>query len=80
MAHGFTIKEGQTDLKPYVYEAVEALFADAAPTAAQDVAVLVTALRTVVGMLHHKATTPLERESIKIAEAAIAAHQQREGE
>ena len=51
-----------------------------APTAAQDVAGLVTALRTVVGMLHHKATTPLERESIKIAEAAIAAHQQREGE
>ena len=44
-------------------------------TAAQDVAGLVTALRTVVGMLHHKATTPLERESIKIAEAAIAAHQ-----
>lgn len=24
-AHGFTVKEGQTDLKPYVYEAAEAL-------------------------------------------------------
>lgn len=26
LARGFTIKEGQTDLKPYVYEAAEALF------------------------------------------------------
>ena len=25
MAHGFTVKPGQTDLKPYVYEAAEAL-------------------------------------------------------
>lgn len=25
MAHGFTVKEGQTDLKPYVYDAAEAL-------------------------------------------------------
>jgi hypothetical protein len=25
MAHGFTVKEGQTDLKPYVYEAAESL-------------------------------------------------------
>jgi hypothetical protein len=25
LAHGFTIKEGQTDLKPYVYDAVHAL-------------------------------------------------------
>jgi hypothetical protein len=27
MAHGFTIKEGQTDLKPYVYDAARALLA-----------------------------------------------------
>ncbi|MAF04371.1 MAG: hypothetical protein CME86_18435, partial [Herbaspirillum sp.] len=27
MQHGFTIKEGQTDLKPYVYEAAESLLA-----------------------------------------------------
>lgn len=27
MAHGFTVKEGQTDLKPYVFEAAEALLA-----------------------------------------------------
>lgn len=40
MAHGFTVKIGQTDLKDYVYEAVEALFARSAP-AAQDVAGLV---------------------------------------
>jgi len=25
LAHGFTIKEGQDDLKPYVYEAAESL-------------------------------------------------------
>jgi hypothetical protein len=30
------------------------------------------ALRTVVGLMHHKATTPLERESIRISEAALA--------
>jgi len=30
MAHGFTIKEGQTDLKPYVYAAARALLARAA--------------------------------------------------
>lgn len=33
MAHGFTVKIGQNDLKPYVYEAVEALFARPAPAA-----------------------------------------------
>ena len=27
LAHGFTIKEGQTDLKPYVYDAAYALIA-----------------------------------------------------
>ena len=31
MAHGFTIKDGQTDLKSYVYEAAEALLKIAAP-------------------------------------------------
>lgn len=31
MHHGFTIKEGQTDLKSYVYEAAEALLAMASP-------------------------------------------------
>lgn len=31
MAHGFTIKEGQTDLKPYVYEAAEALLRELSP-------------------------------------------------
>jgi len=30
LANGFTVKEGQTDLKPYVYEAAEALLALAA--------------------------------------------------
>lgn len=30
MAHGFTIKEGQTDLKPYVFQAARALLAAAA--------------------------------------------------
>lgn len=34
MAHGFTIKEGQTDLKDYVYEAAEALFRAAEPAEA----------------------------------------------
>jgi len=29
LQHGFTIKEGQTDLKPYVYEAADALIAQA---------------------------------------------------
>lgn len=33
MANGFTIKEGQTDLKPYVYAAARALLALAAITA-----------------------------------------------
>lgn len=28
MKHGFTIKEGQTDLKDYVYEAAEALLVE----------------------------------------------------
>lgn len=37
MAHGFTIKEGQTDLKPYVYAAARALLAEqaAAPMAGE---------------------------------------------
>lgn len=35
MAHGFTIKEGQTDLKQYVYDAAYALLALAAPPRAQ---------------------------------------------
>ena len=47
MAHGFTVKTGHDDLKPYVYEAVEALFARPAP-AAQDVAGLVEALQLFV--------------------------------
>lgn len=33
LAHGFTVKEGQTDLKPYVYEAAYALLNAAAPAA-----------------------------------------------
>ena len=33
MSHGFTVKEGQTDLKYYVYDAAYALLALAAPTA-----------------------------------------------
>lgn len=39
MRHGFTIKDGQTDLKPYVYEAAEALLnlaTQAADTDARD--------------------------------------------
>lgn len=36
MAHGFTVKIGQSDLKPYVYEAVEALFARPAPAAPEE--------------------------------------------
>jgi hypothetical protein len=36
------------------------------------------ALRTVVGLMHHKATTPLERESIRISEAALAGSQEGE--
>lgn len=31
LAHGFTVKEGQDDLKPYVYEAAEALLEAAKP-------------------------------------------------
>ncbi|WP_341706490.1 hypothetical protein [Halopseudomonas sp.] len=46
MDHGFTIKTGHDDLKPYVYEAVEALFARPAP-AAQDVAGLELAAKYV---------------------------------
>ncbi len=34
MAHGFTIKEGQADLKPYVYEAAEALLRELSPAVA----------------------------------------------
>lgn len=34
MANGFTIKEGQTDLKPYVYAAARALLARCSPAAA----------------------------------------------
>ena len=36
------------------------------------IAELVLSLRTVVGMLHHRATTPLERQAIRIAETALA--------
>lgn len=32
LANGFTVKEGQTDLKPYVYEAAEALLKEAVTT------------------------------------------------
>jgi hypothetical protein len=44
MAHGFTIKEGQTDLKPYVYDAARALLASkpAVPCSADDTRNLVT--------------------------------------
>lgn len=31
LAHGFTVKDGQTDLKPYVYEAAEALLRELSP-------------------------------------------------
>ena len=34
MAHGFTIKDGQTDLKPYVYEAADALLRTQRPAIA----------------------------------------------
>jgi hypothetical protein len=34
LANGFTIKEGQTDLKPYVYQAARALLGAAAVNAA----------------------------------------------
>ncbi|AHC93977.1 Lar-like restriction alleviation protein [Achromobacter phage JWAlpha] len=38
LAHGFTVKEGQTDLKPYVYVAARALLAQyAAPQASEAV-------------------------------------------
>jgi hypothetical protein len=42
MAHGFTIKDGQTDLKPYVYEAAEALLRELSPAVAvpDDAAIL----------------------------------------
>lgn len=43
------------------------------------IAELVLSLRTVVGMLHHRATTPLERQAIRIAETALA-QQGKEGE
>lgn len=36
MKHGFTIKEGQTDLKQYVYDAAEELLALSVPPVAQD--------------------------------------------
>lgn len=39
MAHGFTIKDGQTDLKPYVYEAADALLRAMPPASVQPVAV-----------------------------------------
>lgn len=35
LANGFTVKEGQTDLKPYVYAAARALLALATPAPAQ---------------------------------------------
>lgn len=54
------------------------LYAD--PPAAQDVAGLVEALRTVVGLLQHKAETPLEKQAIQIANEAIAAHRDQQGE
>ena len=38
MAHGFTIKDGQTDLKPYVYEAAEALLRAQQPANVKPVA------------------------------------------
>lgn len=63
VANGFTIKEGQTDLKPYVYEAVEALFAKATPTAAQDVAGLeFTLVHPADGEKH---TVTLTREEVQ---------------
>ena len=43
------------------------------------IAELVLSLHTVVGMLHHRATTPLERQAIRIAETALA-QQGKEGE
>lgn len=42
MAHGFTVKNGQADLKPYVYEAAYALLAAAAAAAAQQAQPLIT--------------------------------------
>lgn len=36
LAHGFTIKEGQTDLKPYVFAAARALLARAEATPSQE--------------------------------------------
>lgn len=38
MAHGFTIKEGQTDLKPYVYAAARALLSASKPAEPLEVA------------------------------------------
>ena len=47
-----------------------------------DVRGLVEALRTVVGLLQHKATTPLEQEAVHMADKALTAHRQaqRKGE
>lgn len=45
LAHGFTIKDGQTDLKPYVYEAARALISVARIAADADKALEIYAAR-----------------------------------
>ncbi|MFV3388396.1 hypothetical protein ACNFCJ_23815 [Pseudomonas sp. NY15364] len=47
-----------------------------APQPGPDVRALVEALRTVVGLLQHKATTPLEQEAVLMADKALATHRQ----
>lgn len=50
LSHGFTIKEGETDLKPYVYDAAKALIVEALAVHAADVATLVKRIREIVDL------------------------------
>jgi hypothetical protein len=44
-----------------------------------DVRALVEALRTVVGLMQHKADTPLEQEAVRMADAALSTYRQARG-
>ncbi|WP_233854022.1 hypothetical protein [Paraburkholderia sp. HD33-4] len=69
MAHGFTIKDGQTDLKDYVYEAAEALLSASKP-AAEDQAVAERCARLAELYRDEHATGKLAEEACDaIAEA-----------
>ena len=56
LRNGFTIKDGQTDLKPYVYAAAEELLELTTPQTTPDVNALAEALVEALGRCRHQAS------------------------